>query len=109
MVQSTLLRIATDHSRSVQRMKLRIGKSIISICREIQKSGWTEEQWEEAECDDWFQYNEIVGGYDADERAFLFSYYEPEGEWWFRFSLSDVPKILNGKIDYLTLRIPDRY
>ncbi|MCC5848188.1 MAG: hypothetical protein JJU29_08845 [Verrucomicrobia bacterium] len=90
-------------------MKLQIGENILLICREIEETSWTEKQWADAESGDWFQYNDTIGGYNADERAFLLSYYDPEGEWWFQFSLADVPKILSGEMEYVKLSVPKRY
>jgi hypothetical protein len=89
-------------------MKLEVGSNILEICREIVEEGWSDAEWAKNESGDWFQYNDIVGGYDADEQAFLFSYYDIDEEWWLEFRLSDVPKILCGEIKWLKLSVPKR-
>ena len=44
-----------------------------------------------------FQKSSIIGGYDADERAFCFSYYdENKAEYWFQFELATAVRIANG-------------
>lgn len=55
------------------------------------------ESWCEIESDDMFQQGRFIGGFDADEREFCFSYYESsEVEYWFQFSLEAAFKISKG-------------
>ena len=82
-----------------------IPEELKHICKEIISSGKTNEEWAEVESDDWFQTETIVGGYDATEKAFCFSYYDSQGEeYYFQFTFDEVNKILSGKKLELELR-----
>jgi hypothetical protein len=75
---------------------------------EISESDWSEADWAEHESDDWWQTEELCGGYDATESAFCFSYYAPEGdEFWFQFTLAQAAKIANGEITTITARFSE--
>ena len=68
------------------------------ICREIEAKGFSNSQWAEIESDDMFQTSQFVGGYDADEREFCFSYRPSDGgELWFQFGLDQAKEIATGK------------
>jgi hypothetical protein len=68
-----------------------------SLCREIVAENQTEEEWAEMESDDMFQSESYVGGYDADEEAFCFSHYAPDGEeYWFQVTLPEVQEVAAG-------------
>ncbi len=68
------------------------------IAAEIVSEGKTDEQWALIESDDMFQEENFVGGYDATESAFCFSYYdEQRREFWFQLTLEDVEKIAKGE------------
>jgi hypothetical protein len=70
----------------------------IAVCRQIVDHGWADEDWAERESDDWFQTPSFCGGYDADERAFCFSYYDASGsEWWFQVRLLEALGISAGE------------
>ena len=45
-----------------------------------------------------------VGGYDADERAFVFSLHADDGELWFQFTLDEARAIVTGRQKALTAR-----
>jgi len=79
-------------------MLLSIDDTLRSLFMQIVTENNTEEEWAEIESDDMFQLESYVGGYDADERAFCFSYYHQNGsEYWFQVSLDQIKGVLNGK------------
>ena len=74
-----------------------ISEELESICKEIHLKGFSEKQWSEIESDDMFQSKSLVGGYDADENEFCFSYTQSQNEeYWFQFSLALAIEISNG-------------
>ncbi len=68
-----------------------------AICREITSSAQSEDAWAEQESDDMFQTSHYCGGFDADERAFCFSYHSSGPEMWFQLSLSEVMTLSEGR------------
>ena len=79
-------------------MQLAIDSEFRSICRAIVAENQTEEEWAEAESDDMFQSESYEGGFDADEEAFCFSYYAPDGqEYWFQVTLAEVKAAAAGE------------
>ena len=75
-----------------------------SICREIVSQEKRKEDWRAVESDDEFQTERFVGGFDATEDAFCFSYYSPAGEQWFQVTLEEVARIASGESPFLNLR-----
>ena len=83
-------------------MKIGVTKELLALVKEISVESKTDEEWAGVEADDMFQSAHYCGGYDATERAFLFSYHDDNGaEYFFQFSTSDVPKILAGELEVL--------
>jgi len=86
-------------------MKIPIKPELVEICKEIRDKGFSEYQWAEIESCDMFQSDSFVGGYDADENEFCFSYYDQNGnEYWFQFNLklalemaSEIKSEISGK------------
>ncbi len=74
------------------------------ICRSIVSQGRGIEDWREVESDDEFQTENFVGGFDATEDAFCFSYYSPEGEQWFQITLEQVSELASGALIMPELR-----
>ncbi len=75
-------------------MELVISKDFREICNKIIKMDKTEKEWAEIESDDMFHAESYVGGYDADENAFCFSYYDEKNkEYWFQLTLVQIKKI----------------
>ena len=69
-----------------------------AICREITTENKNLEEWADIESDDMFQNESFVGGFDATEMEFTFSYYDNENkEWWFQISLNEINEISEGK------------
>ena len=57
-------------------MKFNVDDEFNNIFQQIVTEKFTPEQWREVESDDEFQSVHFCSGYDADEDAFCFSYYE---------------------------------
>lgn len=75
-----------------------IEDSFLDICKEIMERKLSESEWAEIESDDMFQSGRYIGGYDADEGEFCFSYHTPQGDkYWFQISLNSVFEIANGE------------
>ncbi|MCL6417874.1 hypothetical protein MIB92_19655 [Aestuariirhabdus sp. Z084] len=86
-------------------MDIPITSELRTICQEIEKKDLRESQWAEIESDDMFQVGCFVGGYDADEHEFCFSYFSPnKGEYWFQFSLEVAKHISQGNNPVLSGR-----
>lgn len=78
-------------------MIIPLSDELIDICEAIADQAYTPVQWARFESDDMFQSEQIVGGYDATEKAFTFSYFDSDKkEWWFQLTLKDVNEIADG-------------
>ncbi len=54
-----------------------------------------------------FQSKNYCGGYDVDEMAFCFSYYDNKKvEYWFQLTLKQVKELIEGRIKEISLIIP---
>ena len=80
-------------------MKITLNKDFVSIARTIMAEAKTVEQWSEIESEDMFQQGAFVGGFDATEREFCFSFDNGVDEYWFQISLSALEKVCNGELD----------
>ena len=90
-------------------MKLDIDKEFLSILQEIEKSSKSPAEWAEVESDDMFQSENYVGGFDADEMAFCFSYYNPEQqEYWFQVEIDEIQSMLEGKATSVKMTVADK-
>jgi len=88
--------------------EIEVSEQLRTICREISESDWSEEDWADHESDDWWQTEELTGGYDATESAFCFSYYAADGdEYWFQITLGQAGKIANGEITSVVARFAE--
>jgi hypothetical protein len=86
-------------------MKLKIDKEFKEICKEILNQNKAPEEWALIESSDMFQTEKYNGGYDADEMAFCFSYYDESGkEFWFQITAEEIRKISENKLEELTIR-----
>jgi len=79
-------------------MKLTIDGVLLSIFEDILSEGKSDSEWAEIESDDMFQKKPFVGGYDADEKAFCFSFYSSDGEYFFKLTLNEIRNITNGQV-----------
>ena len=77
-------------------MRVPVEESLRRIARSIMEENRTVDEWAAVESDDMFQDESYVGGFDADEREFCFSYHGSEGEVWFQLSLEQVADIATG-------------
>lgn len=70
---------------------------LLAICQKIVREDLALEKWAEIESCDMFQSPNFCGGFDANERAFLFSWHANETEeYWFQLYLDDVEGIAYG-------------
>jgi len=85
-------------------MEIKVDDELKGICESVVKENKTEEQWAEVESSDMFQVDPYQGGYESDEGAFCFSYYEANGkEYWFQITLKEVEEISQGHKDIIEL------
>ena len=76
-----------------------------SICAEILEAERSLHEWAKRESDDEFQRGPYVGGFDATEMAFCFSYCPGDGsELWFQLSLDDVRAVAEGRTTEIQAR-----
>jgi hypothetical protein len=86
-------------------MKIELTNELKTICNKIVETKLTELEWADHESDDWYQSSTYAGGYDADEKAFCFSYYKKDGtEYWFQFTLAEAHDIANDQMVHLFSR-----
>jgi hypothetical protein len=103
--------VALKGKGQMQNLKaLRVELPLLEICKEILEEGFNEAEWAERESADMFQKDPYCGGFDADEKAFCFSYYEPNGpEYWFQITLEEVAKIHAGSCTTVSGRLADSF
>jgi hypothetical protein len=78
-------------------VELKVDGVFREIARAIVSERNTDEEWAELESDDMFQEGPYVGGYDALEEAFTFSYYADDGrEYWFQLMLAEIQEVAAG-------------
>lgn len=88
-------------------MELKIDEEFKTICCRIVSENRKTDEWREVESCDAFQSTHYCGGYDADEDAFCFSYYDGEkSEWWFQLTLDEVQKVVSGELNRIFIRRP---
>ena len=80
-------------------MKIKVTEEFIGIVQEISDQDYDLKEWDEVSSSDMFQTDHFCGGFEGAEGEFTFSFFDESGdEYWFQFPLTDVPKILEGKI-----------
>jgi hypothetical protein len=78
-------------------MIIPIEQEFKSICIDIASKHLSVKEWSEIESSDMFQSVSFVGGFDADELEFCFSYFDAfNSEFWFQLSLNQIKEISNG-------------
>ncbi len=88
-------------------MQIQVDEELRNVLQYISKANKTEKEWALVESDDMLQFDHYVGGYDATENAFCFSYYKPDGqECWFQFTLEEVAPLLSGQRTSVEARAP---
>ena len=94
-----------DSLLSEAKMHIEVSEEFRRICREIVAEGKSLSEWAETESDDMFQSPSFVGGYDADEEAFCFSFYDNErAEHWFQLTLDEIRRVDDGSLERIDLR-----
>jgi hypothetical protein len=89
-------------------MQIPVPDDLIAICREIVAEGKTDAEWAEIEAGDWFQTDTVHGGYEADEHAFTFSLYTPDGgELWLTLTLAEAAEVARGERLTVEARRPE--
>ena len=79
-------------------MDIPIEDELKSICIEIVNQDYSTHQWLKIESSDMFQSLSFVGGFDADEMEFCFSYFdENRTEFWFQFTWDQAQSISKGE------------
>ena len=77
-----------------------------TLCQEILAQNLSVIQWRQIESDDVFQSKSYCGGFDADEDAFCFSFYDPvDQEFWFQVTLQEVRGITDRRKTMVKARI----
>ena len=88
-------------------MQIQIDHEFLTLCEQILKEGHSLEEWREIESDDMFQSAHYLGGFDATEDAFCFSYYDSDGgELWFQLTLSEIMEAVAGELKSIEARRP---
>ena len=89
-------------------MTLQVNQELLEICVQIVAAKLTPEEWAAAESSEMFQSLSFCGGYDADEEAFCFSYYDGNRkEYWFQLTLGEVEEISTAKLATINLQAPE--
>lgn len=78
-------------------MKHVIESELRDICQEIVDRDQSLDEWREMESSDEFQGERYHGGFEAEEDAFCFTYYEDDStELLFQFTLEEAADIADG-------------
>jgi hypothetical protein len=89
-------------------MEIRVTEDFITLCEKILAAGKTAEEWAEVESDDMFQSTSFSGGFDADEMAFCFSYYDTQhDEFWFQLTMQEVADVVARRRHTIAVRAAD--
>lgn len=87
-------------------MKKEIDKELLEICNEIFSFGKTLAEWKEIESCDMFQTEHYCGGFEAEECAFWFSFYDNKNkEYYFKLTLENVSDVLSEKLSFIELKL----
>ena len=90
-------------------MQIPANEELRQICQAITSKGLSAEQWAEIESSDMFQSTSFCGGFDADEQAFLFSWYaDTQSEYWFQLSIAEAKGIASGDVPHIEGRQAER-
>ena len=91
--------------RFIPNMNVPLDSEFVGIARGIAAEARSEAEWAEMESDDMFQTDHYCGGYEAEEMAFCFSYYAPDGsEYWFQLDLRDIERVVAGELNTVSGR-----
>lgn len=88
-------------------MEKAIDDELLEICKEIKKMNYSLNKWKEIESCDMFQTEHYCGGFEADDEAFWFSYFDDSRkEYYFRLTLDDIMCITQKKLNTIILEEP---
>jgi hypothetical protein len=91
--------ISSDHLAGVD--------ELVRHCQAISALRRSVNDWALYESSDEFQSAHYCGGFESEEEAFCFSYYDPQGgEMWFTLSLGQAQTIAQGRSVIVELREP---
>ena len=91
-------------------MHIEINEELLKILCDINNENKSLTQWREIESDDMFSSEHFVGGFDATEDAFCFSYYDADNnEYWFQLTLAEINDIINHEKNSIFIRKADLY
>jgi hypothetical protein len=77
---------------------------LLLICDQIAEHNKPLEEWKKIESCDQFQTDHYCGGFESDEDAFWFSYYDDKGkEYYFKLTIDDAQNIAANKFGYIDL------
>ena len=86
-------------------MQRKIDEELRKICEEISSFEKSIEEWRKIESCDMFQTKHYCGGFEAEEDAFWFSFYDSKDkEYYFKLTLENVNDILSEKLSFVELR-----
>ncbi len=89
-------------------MKLAISDELLDLLRNIVRQGLQLHEWASIESCDMFQSPNFVGGFDATEMEFCFSYFDPNGcEFWFQLPLDRIHALVKGEEGEVEVRKAD--
>ena len=89
-------------------MYIPFDKNFTNICREIIKMDKKIDEWASVSSCDMFQEGDFVGGFEASEKQFTFSYYLGKEEFWFQLPLEQVNSVCVGDITGIEGRPADK-
>ncbi len=90
-----------------KRLDSEAATQLLEICQAIAARQLSLAQWAAIESSDEFQSGRLVGGFEATEGAFTFSYLEAGGaEWWFNLTLEHALAVASGESVNVELREP---
>lgn len=89
-------------------VELTIMEEFQDICTQIVTENKSEQEWSEIESTDMFQTRSFLGGFDATDQVFSFSYFdEQKKEFWFYLTLEEVEEVAKGLKHSIQLHTAD--
>jgi len=79
----------------IDKILIPLDEDLKEICREVLEKSYSGDEWKNIESDDMFQKGVFVGGFDATENAFTFSYFHGIREYWFQLTFAELMSIQN--------------
>lgn len=90
-------------------MKIAVTDEFKQICSRIVNEAKSEVEWAAIESDDMFQTANYIGGFDATEMEFCFSYYDSQQrEFWFQLPVSAIKSVAEGVTTDVEARLAEK-